>query len=187
MKRSKAFSLIEMLMTMTMGSSLMLLAIGLVHQSLSLSKLGKARSEHDNSLNRLAQQFRSDAHSASAVLAASAESLQLSMPDSTTVTYRAEESSVRREQTALEGPQSHERFQFEPLCNIQFRVPADSSLAQFQLERNFKNHEFPVRIDLQVIAQVGRWQKLEQPPPAEPPPPAEQPPPGEQSALGEQP
>ena len=34
MMRRRAFTLVEMLMTMTMGCSLMLLAIGLVHQSM---------------------------------------------------------------------------------------------------------------------------------------------------------
>ena len=57
MNRRKAFTLVEMLMTMTMGSSLMLLAIGLVHQSMSMSKLAKIRGEHDRSLARLAERF----------------------------------------------------------------------------------------------------------------------------------
>ncbi len=162
MKRTKAFSLVEMLMTMTMGSSLMLLAIGLVHQSLSLSKIGKARSEHDNSVNRLAHQFRTDVHSASAALAASADSLQLTMSNSTTVTYRATESSVERQQTAIAGPQAYERFQFESLCSVHFSVPENPSLAQFELERNFKDEALPARVDLLVIAHVGRWQQLEQ-------------------------
>ena len=42
MNRNRAFTLVEVLLTLTMGSSLMILAIGLVHQSLSLSKLGKS-------------------------------------------------------------------------------------------------------------------------------------------------
>ncbi len=165
MNRNKAFTLVEMLMTMTMGSSLMLLAIGLVHQSLSLSKLGKSRGEHDSNVNRFAQQFRSDVHSAKILQAVSAKSLQLTMPDSTTVSYYAEESSVRREQTSIEGPQANDRFCFEPLCNIQFQPIADSQLVQFHLERRFKNHELPARIDLQVIAQTARWLELEQPTP----------------------
>ena len=167
MKRSSAFTLVEVLMTMTMGSTLMLLAIGLVHQSLSLSKLGKTRSEHDRSVNRVAQQFRADVHSASVVIAASADSLQLAMPDSTIVSYLAVESAVERKQTALTGPPSYDRFQFEPLCRIQFLASAKSPLAQFQLQRSFPHQELPTRVDVQVIAQVARWQQLENSVPTE--------------------
>ena len=161
MKRSSAFTLIEMMLTMTMGSALMILSIGLVHQALSLSKLGKVRGDHDLTVNRLARQFRSDIHSAASLKAASTESLELSMADGTSITYAVTAANVRRVQTMKEGPGAHEQFQFEPLCNIAFQSLSGGEVVQLQLERRFSDQQTAPRIELQVIAGINRWRELE--------------------------
>ncbi len=163
MKRTRAFTLIEMLMTMTMGSSLMLLAIGLVHQSLSLSKLGKVRGEHDLTVSRLAQQFRADVHSAATVKAASADSLQLEMPDGTAITYSVKDATLQRFRTTIEGVNGYEQFRFEPLCRVQFRSQTADEVVLLQLERRNVDQQVPPRVELQVASRVGRWRELESP------------------------
>ena len=161
MNRNRAFTLVEVLLTLTMGSSLMILAIGLVHQSLSLSKLGKVRGEHDMNVSRLAQQFRQDVHATEAVTATSTDALQLEMLDGSTVVYSTVEAGLRRVHTLREGPNAQDLFTFEPLCSIQFQAHSSNQVVQLQLERRFDDKQIAPRVELQVVARISRWKQLE--------------------------
>ncbi len=159
--RRRAFTLVEMLMTMTMGSSLMLLAIGLVHQSMSMSKLSKTRGEHDRSLARLAQQFRSDVHLASALVSVSSDAVSLKLADESTVTYERAAANVTRATSGPNAEVARELFSFDERCVATFAAEANQSRVRLQIERRLENTEVPSPIDLRVIASVGRWQSLE--------------------------
>jgi prepilin-type N-terminal cleavage/methylation domain-containing protein len=162
MKRRNAFTLVEMLMTMTMGSSLMLLAIGLVHQSMSMSKLAKVRGEHDQTLARLAQQFRSDVHLASELISVSADSIHLKLADETTVTYKGEAANLARVKTGPGSDIARELFRFDERCTATFASEAKPERAVLQVERRVESAEISSAVDLRVAAVVGRWQQLEQ-------------------------
>ncbi len=162
MKPRKAFSLVEMLMTMTMGSSLMLLAIGLVHQSMSMSKLAKIRGEHAGSLDRLAQHFRGDVHAAAEVVSVSSDLISLKLADESTVTYKVEGSNVTREKTGPGTEVARELFRFDERCCATFASQASPQRIAVQVERRLENTEVVAPIDLSVVAVVGRWQQLEQ-------------------------
>jgi prepilin-type N-terminal cleavage/methylation domain-containing protein len=66
-QRCQGFTLIEMLLTLTVGSTLMMLAMGLVHQSLLYATLTRSRGDDDRISASLIRQFRDDAHEATAV------------------------------------------------------------------------------------------------------------------------
>ncbi len=55
-------SLVEMMVVMTVGSTLLVLAMGWIHQSFRLASLMRDRERHHQSLMRLSRQFRDDAH-----------------------------------------------------------------------------------------------------------------------------
>ena len=161
MRRSRAFTLVEMLMTMTMGSSLMLLAIGLVHQSMAVSKLSKTREEHSRSLARLAQQFRSDVHLATALVSVSPDSVSLQLADESTVIYQRDAANVTRETSGPNREMARELYSFDERCVATFANEADPNRVRLQVERRLENTEVPSQLDLRVIAVVGRWQLLE--------------------------
>ena len=161
MKRRNAFTLVEMLMTMTMGSSLMLLAIGLVHQSMSMSKLAKIRGEHDQSLARLTQQFRVDVHLASELTSVSTDLLSLKFADNSLVTYKYGAANVTREKTGPGSEVARELFRFDERCLVTFANQLSPNRVVVQVERRMENTEVPSPIDLQVVAVVGRWQHLQ--------------------------
>lgn len=162
MKRRNAFTLVEMLMTMTMGSSLMLLAIGLVHQSMSMSKLAKVRGEHDQSLARLAQQFRSDVHLASELVSFSPDLIHLKLADDSTVTYKREAATVTRDKTGPGTDIARELFRFDERCMATFTSETYPECVVLQVERRVENSEVSSPVELRVVAVLGRWQQLEQ-------------------------
>ena len=147
---------------MTMGSSLMLLAIGLVHQSMSMSKLAKVRWEHDQSLARLAQQFRSDVHLASELISASSDLLSLKLADDSTVTYKREVANLTWEKTGPKSEVAREMFRFDEGCVATFANEKNPDRIVLQIERRLESTEFSTPVDLRVVAVVGRWQQLEQ-------------------------
>ena len=161
MKQRKAFTLVELLTTMTVGSSIMLLAIGLVHQSMSMSKLAKNRWEHDQSLARLTQQFRNDVHSASEVILASEKSLSLKLADSSIVTYKCEAESVSWEKASPDAEVARDTFRFNEGCVPAFSTQTEPERIVLQVERKLESTEFARPVDLRVVAVVGRWQQLE--------------------------
>jgi prepilin-type N-terminal cleavage/methylation domain-containing protein len=162
MYQRKGFTLVELLTTMTMGSSIMLLAIGLVHQSMTMSKLAKVRWEHDQSLARLAQQFRSDVHAAAEVTSISAESLSLKLPDNSAITYKFEADTLRWQKTSPSTDVAHDTFRFSPGCTGVFSLQEDSKFIVLHLERRLDSSEFLPPVDLRVVAAIGRWTQLEQ-------------------------
>ncbi len=58
------FTLIELLLAVTFGSVVMVMAVGLVHRGLVYHTATQSRVEQAGTLNRFAEQFRSDVHSA---------------------------------------------------------------------------------------------------------------------------
>lgn len=62
MRHRAAHTLVELVVSMTVGSALMVLAVGLLHQSLSLASTARTRANQFRTLDRLAQDFRRDAH-----------------------------------------------------------------------------------------------------------------------------
>ena len=65
MKSRQAHTLVELIVSMTVGSALMVLTVGLLHQSLSLASTARARANQYRAFDRLTQDFRRDVHLAS--------------------------------------------------------------------------------------------------------------------------
>lgn len=160
MNRRSAFTLVEMLMTMTVGSSLMLLAIGLVHQSLSMSKLAKTRGDHDRSLAWLAQQFRSDSHLTSELISVSSVGMSMKLVDESVVTYQWNAPTVSREQSGPGRDTARESFRLDEACIAAFASLDHPSRAVIQVERKIANTEVPSPMDMRIVAVVGRWHQL---------------------------
>lgn len=162
MKQRSAFTLVELLTTLTLGSSIMLLAIGLVHQSMSMSKLAKVRWEHDQASARLAQLFRSDAHMAAELISLSPDSVSLKLIDGSVVNYKSQDSNVTWEKTSPNSEKSREKFSFEANCRAAFQRVESPDRIVLQLERQSENTELAPRVDLRIVSIIGRWQQLQE-------------------------
>ncbi len=92
MKRSlrndQGFSLIEMLVAMSVGSAVMLLAMMLMNRSMQLSTAASNKFQQSATLARLASGLRDDALQADRILLVSDQELQFQLPDGRVVTWQ---------------------------------------------------------------------------------------------------
>lgn len=86
--KPKAFTLIELVVVMGAGSVVMMLAIGSVHQAMTLSSQSRQRADHQRVAVRLASEFRQDVHRAVKASVAT-QSVLLTMPDQSVVNYES--------------------------------------------------------------------------------------------------
>ncbi len=90
------FTLIETLLAVSFGSSIMLTSVALVHTSFRLHGEAQQRAEQALTLARFTEQFRRDCYMASDAWAASANSLSLTLEVGSQVTYTANQRQLTR-------------------------------------------------------------------------------------------
>ena len=96
-RRDRAgLSLVEMLVTISVGAILLTLGVGLIHGLMRLNHANRARVSDDARLDRLGRLFRDDAHAATAVAHAAPERLALTLPGGHAVEYRADKHAIVR-------------------------------------------------------------------------------------------
>jgi hypothetical protein len=160
MKNRTAVTLTELLVTMSAGSALMMLAIGTLHQSMSLASAARQRSDHQRTLDRLARAFRHDVHRADQCSVGSPEHVEFSMPDDSAVTYDVSANRVTRQQRLQQGPDHRETFEFNAEALVTFERLDEPARAVLTIAGKLPSGG-PARVDRQVSAVVGRLIKHE--------------------------
>ena len=94
-KPRSGFTLTELSAAMIAGSTLMALAISMVHHSFNWSTLSKQRVVNDQSFDRLQRQFRDDVHQANEV-SLSGDTVAIKLPGDRSVQYSYDESTIHR-------------------------------------------------------------------------------------------
>ncbi len=164
MKRP-AFTLIELVLTMTVGSSLMVLSIGLLQQSMRLATLARHRAETHRALDRLASEFRHDLHRAVQCSIEQPNRIDLVMGDSTEVSYIAQSNVVTREQGGggeaqdASQPLRRESYDLGEGGSATFEKSDRADLASMTIST--ASVAGPPRTDRHVTAAVGRLTRLE--------------------------
>ena len=156
MNRRHGITMIEVVVTMTVGSTLMVLAIGLVHQTLSLSTASRQRDDHLRSLNLLSRQFRVDVHRATDCTVPSPDQLQLEMPDETVVTFQAESNRVTRTQPTSDGRTRRAVFSLLSNSSARFQLIGDPDRAVVTVVRPTIKVTGKEVVDRRTEAVVGR-------------------------------
>ena len=88
-------SLIETVVTMSVASTLFLLATAWIHQSFFIASKMRDQGRHHDNLMRLSRQFRDDVHSASSVDVVNESNLRLLMPTGS-IAYEFKDAQVSR-------------------------------------------------------------------------------------------
>lgn len=141
MKSSRAFTLTELLITMTAGSMLMMLAAGLVHQSMHLTAAARGRADEHRTISRLASQFRADIQMADEVFVDSSNSIRISILRGGEVTYVAQPPQCVRAATGPSVPagepaqSSHETYRLQPGGLMMFELLEQPDRAALTLYR----------------------------------------------------
>jgi prepilin-type N-terminal cleavage/methylation domain-containing protein len=99
MKRRRGFTLIEMLVAITVGTTLAGIAVFLLYSLMKSHNTGREHLEYRRTLNRLAEQFRGDVHSMQKTSLDATETLcdlLPNMPDDTQLRYQCLEGRIDR-------------------------------------------------------------------------------------------
>ena len=156
MKRPNAFSLTELVIVMSAGSAVMMLAVGLIHQAMSLASTANQRGDHQRTLDRVAQQFRQDVHLADQCDAPAAGQIQLTMSDGSTVSYRVSDAGVTRQQTKEDDALRHEDFEFPEGVSIVLETQDEPARGVMTIATHSISPRVAERVDRHVVAVVGR-------------------------------
>lgn len=125
--RLQGFTLIEMLVAISFGSSIMLTAVALVHTAFKLQSQTQSRLEQASTLDRYVEQFRRDASLADRVELPTEKTLKLFFVDEQLVEYQVDENQITRR--AFDGD---ELQQVEP---VQLEAGRTSRFAQVESGR----------------------------------------------------
>jgi hypothetical protein len=161
MSTRRAATLVEMVMTMSAGTSLILLAIGLMHQTLTLSRQASGRADAQRSLARLAMLFRDDVHRARAVAVENDDQLNLELADEGRVLYRFVDHRLTREYQRASGKVEHERFAFDAGHSATFQSLREPTRAGLIIRHDPGLYKVPAKTELHVEAVLNRWQWAE--------------------------
>ena len=93
-RRSLGHTLVELLIVMSTGSAMLVLAIGMIHQSMTISSRSEKQANHHRAYSRLAMQLRDDIR-ASVRCRVEGNELELTSPHGKIV-FRHEGSEVTR-------------------------------------------------------------------------------------------
>lgn len=161
-------SLIETMVLLSVSSTLLLTAVGWIHQSMHLATVLKDHERHHQSLMRLSRQFRDDAHAARTITGDDS-GVAFAMDDMT-VRYEIESNVVRRSQ--ISG--SDEAIHGEETYQLRDRAVVTLDLNESPKWVALFVHRRPQRVpqivhdrtddelssaprDLAIHAAVGRW------------------------------
>lgn len=164
MKIRRGFSLIEMILTMSVGSALMVLAMSLLQQAMTLSTQARDQREADSTMNRLCDQFRRDLHEAKFVNVDQGRNVSMQV-DNQVITYNFHNHRVSRklldEVRLINGKEAGEPSQreiYDVGASSEFSIEKLDSPQRVVLtiRRSSPLKHLEPRIDRQISAVVGR-------------------------------
>ncbi len=167
MKRRRGYALIEMVIVISALAVIFALCVGLIHSMLRLDRISRNHLKEAMTVDRLARQFRRDAHAAKewktvANKAAVLDRLELTYPDGRLVHYQIQKGKLERLERV--GDRT-ERFEFYSLTlreNPTFRIQdsAGSTLALLALPRQTVEKRPREQSTIQIQAVLGKDQRV---------------------------
>jgi prepilin-type N-terminal cleavage/methylation domain-containing protein len=166
MTRPRGFTLVEMLVVVTVGGVLMSLAVTSLVMLLRLEGAARERGRATDALANLARQFRADVHEARSAAArdrvpsAEPRSLALGLPDGRTIVYEAAAGRViRREEGGPAAPRE-DWFPLPAPCRAVLALHARhaADVAELTIDA-----PAPAGLSLRIAAAVARDHRLTEP------------------------
>ncbi|MGI9455342.1 MAG: PulJ/GspJ family protein [Aeoliella sp.] len=157
MKHRPAFTLVELLISMSIGATLMALAIGVVHRTMNLQSAARAQEASHRAAAQLSRQFRRDIHrSASVALNDGGVTLSVETPSGILpTTYAFDDGTLIREQIKGDGRRHREQYHFGRHAQFDIRVEPEPRRIVLTVEKAVIARETP-RVLLHCEAVVGR-------------------------------
>jgi prepilin-type N-terminal cleavage/methylation domain-containing protein len=177
MNRHRAFTLVELLVTVCIGSSVMLASVTLVHRSFTLHRQASEELQHQLRVNRWTAQMRRDGCTSTAANLVSSQQLELTTADGQIITYSFREGHLWRERAVREDEESvsspnvtsHvERLRLDAAATATFSVRFSPERIVLQIAKQLDprigrpsaesaSPGAVARIERQVVAVLGSW------------------------------
>ena len=130
----RAFSLIEMLMTISIGSTIMLTAVALLHKSLQLQIHSQDRVELSLGLDRFIEVFRRDVHAAARAENNSDSSLTFNLENGDRIAYSVQDHRLLREYESESGRQV-EQVRLAENEHANYRLESEAQIAVLEIHK----------------------------------------------------
>ena len=159
-------TLVELMLSMTAGSTIMLLAISLVHQTMTLTEKSNFRSDHQRKLDLVGERFRRDVHLAESVsqtigVSVDDTALTLVLTDHSEVSYSAIGNTIVRQSKNSPNGNEFDRFVLDPSSAARVQVTTSPDRAVLTVLSQTGINERPTKLELVVRTIVGKWKSLE--------------------------
>lgn len=158
-------SLIETMIAVSVSATILLVAIGWIHQSFKLAKTVKQKQQHHQKLIRLGDQFRQDARLCQQASRDADGRLVLRSEEQGDVVYEVDKATVSRTNLSTVAQKTH-RENYPLVSGSDIRWD-DSELPQWitlmvrrspgVAERSDTSRPVDAPVDLRVRVAVGRW------------------------------
>ncbi|MEQ1826484.1 MAG: hypothetical protein ABL921_11090 [Pirellula sp.] len=149
----------EVVIVISLSSSLVLLGIRLLHQTMTFGSDTRSRIAFRHTSSQLADQFREDVHDAVSISLENEGSIHMQLGSSATVFYRSDPSNrptLERRLVRPAGDEAVERFRLLDRSHVVFsRVDAIDAIA-FEIMSKAPGNEDITRHELRVVAKTGR-------------------------------
>jgi prepilin-type N-terminal cleavage/methylation domain-containing protein len=175
--RRSGYTLIELMVVLSVSSTLLMVSVGWIHQSMTLASTMRDRQHHHQNLMRLSRQLRDDVHHGRSVSMASDQQLVITFADDQKLSYTITDNGIWRRSINGGGPVSQDSFEFsQPVAarwdaselpdwislvvarKHRVSTPIDGPLTDGSMSTAIRGDSWP--IDLQVRAAIGRWDSL---------------------------
>lgn len=161
----KGFSLLETMVAVSASFILILMAIGLIHQSFRLSSIAKSRNESLAVQTRLARQFRDDVHQSTEAEIDPEGSLHLKTEPNGLITYRFETTPncavIRVSDSSQAVKERREIFFLGATCVVQFEQSTEPERILLSIDSFAPEDPTIRRTETRITASVDRLRKLE--------------------------
>lgn len=160
MRHSNGFTLIEVMVSISVSSVLMVLSMGIVHRVLNLESNSRDQARVSRSLQRLSHDFRNDVHQAVDARQDQESLLILSLADESQITYRVLNEYVLREQVLDESTTQREYYNLPVDAAVSFTELDSPSRLEISVSRDLKLVGIAPRPLLHIVVEAGRLVRL---------------------------
>ncbi|TWT76680.1 hypothetical protein CA13_71770 [Planctomycetes bacterium CA13] len=152
-------TLIEVVVTLSLGTSLTGLAVGLVHQAMTIKSISNDRADHDRDAERLVWQFREDVVRAESADSLNPENIEFRSKAPREINYAADNNRVTRIETVDNDLVRRETYELAETFVARFAVNEKMNEATIVIVcmANLDGE----RIDRKVNVHIGRWSRYQ--------------------------
>lgn len=155
-------SLVELMVVMSVSSTLMIVSAGWIHQSLRLGSAIDNRNEHHQSLLRLARQLRDDVQRGVSMEMADDSELLITLDDGSILRYTIRETEVAFRATNADDVVNQDAFKLarRSVCRWDATELPDA-ITFVTIRASSANADVAVPVtDLRIRTSVDRWSRL---------------------------